>query len=149
MKAKKVFPRMHVSLTVKSIEQTMDFYTGFFGISPAKVKKDYGKFELSSPPLTISFTESRNAQPTFGHLGIQVETTEELNEKLKIAREKGIVHEEEMGTTCCYAVQDKFWVEDPDGYAWEIYRFIEDEEQVVAKESEPVGAERCNGVGCC
>jgi catechol 2,3-dioxygenase-like lactoylglutathione lyase family enzyme len=123
------FPRMHVSLYVSDIGKSTDFYTSFFGIEPAKVKPGYAKYILESPSLIISFVENKErVQQNFGHLGFQVETVEELNMRLWDARMKKLVAKEEIGTNCCYAKQDKFWVNDPDGVQWEVYYFHSDAE---------------------
>ena len=101
----------------------------FFGQEPAKVKPNYAKYVLESPSLIISFVENKErVQSNFGHLGFQVETLEDLNIKLWEARKKNIVSKEEVGTNCCYAKQDKFWINDPDGVQWEVYYFHEDAE---------------------
>ena len=122
-----VFPRMHASLYVSDVQQTINFYTSFFGVEPVKVKPDYAKFVLEQPSLIISFVENKErVQANFGHLGFQVETLEDLNIKLWEARKKQLVTKEEVGTNCCYAKQDKFWVTDPDGVQWEVYYFHED-----------------------
>jgi catechol 2,3-dioxygenase-like lactoylglutathione lyase family enzyme len=124
-----VFPRMHVSLYVSNIAKTVDFYTTFFGQEPTKVKPGYAKFLLEKPSLIISFVENpERVQSNFGHLGFQVETVAELEEKLADARAKNLVTNEEMGTNCCFAKQDKYWVYDPDGVQWEVYYFHEDAE---------------------
>ena len=82
-----------------------------------------------TPSLIISFVENKNrVQSNFGHLGFQVETIEDLNIKLWEAKKKNLVTKEEVGTNCCYAKQDKFWVTDPDGVQWEVYYFHEDAE---------------------
>lgn len=123
------FPRMHVSLYVRDLAQTTSFYTSFFGTEPVKVKPMYAKYVLESPSLIISFVENKErAQPHFGHLGFQVETVEELNKRLWEAKMKNLVSREEVGTNCCYAKQDKFWVSDPDGTQWEVYYFHQDAE---------------------
>lgn len=123
------FPRMHVSLYVSNIEKTIQFYTDFFGVAPNKIKPRYAKFLLDSPALIISFVENaERVQQNFGHLGFQVETLEDLNIKLWQSRKKNLVAKEEIGTNCCYAKQDKFWVNDPDGVQWEVYYFHEDAE---------------------
>ena len=84
---------------------------------------------LDKPSLIISFVENAGrVQSHFGHLGFQVETVAELNERLAAARRAGLVSREEMGTSCCYAKQDKFWVNDPDGVEWEVYYFHADAE---------------------
>ncbi len=121
------FPRMHVSLYVSDLSKSVDFYTQFFGQDPAKVKPQYAKYVLENPSLIISFVENpQRVQQNFGHLGFQVETVEELNIRLWEARKKKIVAREEVGTNCCYAKQDKFWVNDPDGVQWEVYYFHAD-----------------------
>lgn len=123
------FPRMHASLYVSNIKQSTDFYTSFFGQEPAKVKPGYAKYVLENPSLIISFVENKNrVQQNFGHLGFQVETPEELNQRLTDAKSKSLVSKEEVGTNCCYAKQDKFWANDPDGVQWEVYYFHEDAE---------------------
>ena len=123
------FPRMHVSLYVSDIQKTVQFYKDFFGVEPTKVKPKYAKFTLDSPSLIISFVENlERVQQNFGHLGFQVETIEDLNIKLWQAKKKNFVSKEEIGTNCCFAKQDKFWVNDPDGVQWEVYYFYEDAE---------------------
>lgn len=123
------FPRMHVSLYVSDLKKSIHFYTAFFGGEPVKVKPGYAKYVLESPSLIISFVENKEkVRQNFGHLGFQVETLEELNGRLAEARAKGIVSKEEAGTTCCYARQDKFWANDPDGIQWEVYYFHADAE---------------------
>jgi predicted enzyme related to lactoylglutathione lyase len=100
------FPRMHVSLYVSDLNQSVAFYNQFFGQEPVKVKSGYAKYVLEKPSLIISFVENpEQVQANFGHLGFQVETVEELNERLWKARGQGIVSKEETGTNCCYAKQ--------------------------------------------
>jgi len=124
-----VFPRMHVSLYVSDLTATVNFYTAFFGQPATKLKRGYAKYVLDKPSLIISFVENPDrVQSHFGHLGFQVETVEELDERLAGARKAGLVAREEMGTSCCYAKQDKFWVNDPDGVEWEVYYFHADAE---------------------
>ena len=123
------FPRMHVSLYVKNLERTVDFYQNFFGEVATKEKPGYAKFTLENPSLIISFVEnSENINPLFGHLGFQIDTKEELNKRLESAKTLNFDTLEETGTACCYAKQDKFWVIDPDGYRWEVYLLHEDVE---------------------
>jgi predicted enzyme related to lactoylglutathione lyase len=126
---KKTYPRMHASLYVSNLENTIQFYKGFFGVAPEKVKSGYAKFILEEPSLVISFIENaERVQSNFGHLGFQVETKEQMLEKLEAAKLLGLVSKEEIGTACCYSIQDKFWAEDPDGVQWEVYYFHEDVE---------------------
>ncbi len=126
---KATFPRMHVSLYVADITKTVEFYQSFFGIKAEKVKADYAKFILEKPSLVLTFVQNEAlVHANFGHLGFQVETKERMEVLLGLARGQGIVDKEEIGTACCYAIQDKFWVKDPDGYQWEVYFFHEDAE---------------------
>jgi catechol 2,3-dioxygenase-like lactoylglutathione lyase family enzyme len=121
------YPKMHVSLYVKNIEDTTRFYESFFNQKAAKIENKYVKFTLEEPALIISFIENENKiQSSFGHLGIQVDSVEELKLRLEKAKAQKLVELEEIGTSCCYALQDKFWVRDPDGYAWEVYFFHQD-----------------------
>ena len=123
------FPRMHVSLYVSDINKSTEFYTQFFGQQPVKVKPAYAKYVLETPSLIISFVENKDrVQQNFGHLGFQVGTLAELDTKLAEAKQKNLVAREEIGTNCCYAKQDKFWVNDPDGVQWEVYYFHADAE---------------------
>jgi catechol 2,3-dioxygenase-like lactoylglutathione lyase family enzyme len=123
------FPRMHVSLYVSNLAATVNFYNSFFGQQPDKIKTGYTKYILEKPSLIISFVENQErVKANFGHLGFQIDTLEELNERLAVAKQKQLISKEEMGTNCCYAVQDKFWVIDPDGVQWEVYYFHADAE---------------------
>ena len=124
-----VFPRMHVSLYVSDLTATVNFYTAFFGQPAAKIRRGYAKYVLDQPSLIISFVENAaRVASNFGHLGFQVETVAELDQRLTTARAAGLVQREEIGTACCYAKQDKFWVNDPDGTEWEVYYFHADAE---------------------
>lgn len=124
-----VFPRMHVSLYVSDLAATVGFYTQFFGQPATKIRRGYAKYVLDQPSLLISFVENPGrVASNFGHLGFQVETVPELHQRLEAARAAGLVQREEVGTRCCYAKQDKFWVHDPDGVEWEVYYFHEDAE---------------------
>jgi len=136
---------MHVSLNCADLDATVDFYSRFFGEAPVKVKPGYAKFELQHPSLVISFIERPDAVHTrFGHLGFRVESREELHRLQERAREQGVVIDEEHGV-CCYADQDKFWVHDPDGTAWEVYYFVSDSPE--AYDSKP--GKRSTAAACC
>lgn len=121
---------MHVSLQVASVQSTVDFYESLFGQAPAKVKPGYAKFELEQPGLVISFVEQTEGEssPSFGHLGIRVASESALKRYYDRVKSAGLQTIEEAQTRCCYALQDKFWVADPDGHRWEVYYFHEDSE---------------------
>ncbi len=123
--------KFHLSLFVSDTEKTVNFYTRLFGKEPSKVKDDYVKFELADPALVISFIQSpEKVQSNFGHLGFLVNSTAEVEDRKAALKESNIeIGLEEQEVACCYAKQDKFWVNDPDGYEWEVYHFIEDVNQ--------------------
>ncbi|MFD2168423.1 ArsI/CadI family heavy metal resistance metalloenzyme [Tumebacillus lipolyticus] len=114
--------RMHLAINVKSLEANLQFYKAFFGAEPTKVKENYAKFELNNPPLHFSMNvcpyENSGA---LNHLGFQVQGTEQVLAHKARLQAAGLVSLDEINTTCCYAVQDKIWVHDPEGNAWEIF----------------------------
>ena len=122
--------KFHIGLNVSDIDQTTTFYKRLFGQEPIKVKEGYSKFDLDNPGLVISFIESKEVSPRFGHMGIRVNSQEELNQKKHEIESLINIELEEKNTSCCYAVQNKFWVKDPDGYEWEVYHFLKDDDQM-------------------
>lgn len=139
--------KFHIGLNVGDIEKTTAFYTKLFGQAPIKEEKGYSKFELDNPGLVISFIESEKTGPQFGHLGIRVNSQEELAQKKSEVEQLLKIELEEKNTSCCYAVQDKFWVKDPDGYEWEVYHFLKDDDQMGGRAS--IDATNKELVGCC
>ena len=113
----------HVGLNVTNLEKSIEFYSKVFGVEPVKVKPDYAKFLLQTPGL--NFTLNLRDEVTgnqVGHFGIQVESTDEVSAHKNRLEANGIhTQYEEINTTCCYALQDKFWVLDPDGNEWEFF----------------------------
>jgi len=122
--------KSHISLYVSDIEASSTFYTAFLGQAPVKTKTTYAKFELSEPALVLSLVQNpARVQSQFGHLGLVVESTEQVNDWMEAAKTRGLdIALVETGTRCCYALQDKFWVKDPDGVQWEVYTFHADSE---------------------
>jgi len=113
---------VHVHLHVSDLEASRDFYERFFGTAPAKVKSGYVKFLPALAPINLALSAGEpHRGKNVDHLGFQVETREHVAELLERAKTAGLAVREEMGTDCCYANQDKFWVTDPDGIEWEIY----------------------------
>ncbi len=122
---------VHVSLQVGNLAKSVEFYRGFFG-EPKKLKADYAKFVGAEPELHLSLQPGLSA-PTPGslsHLGIRVETVEDVRRWRSDLKARGIVSDEEKREACCYAIQDKFWLTDPDGNRWEVYTVLEDIEDV-------------------
>jgi extradiol dioxygenase family protein len=116
--------RIHMSWLVNDIAESRRFYEVFFGQPPTKVRDDYVKFELDEPPLHFAFSQDRKPQKGAGplnHMGIQLKSTRQILQARNRFREAGFHVEEEIATACCYAVQNKIWVGDPDGNRWELF----------------------------
>lgn len=121
--------RMHVAINVSSLEENLKFYRAFFGEEPTKVKDNYAKFELNNPPLHFSMNvRPYDSKGALNHMGFQVADTAAVIAMKERFQKAGLVSIDEMGTTCCYAVQDKIWVHDPEGNAWEVFYTKEDAE---------------------
>jgi catechol 2,3-dioxygenase-like lactoylglutathione lyase family enzyme len=121
--------KTHLSINVGNIENSIDFYKKMFGVEPVKVRADYAKFDIANPPLNFTMNQSRFERGgSLSHLGLQVESTEEVLEMRKRWQENGLTTLDEMKTDCCYALQDKTWVQDPDGNRWEAFVVLENTE---------------------
>ena len=119
--------KAHLALNVKNVEQSIEFYRKMFGIEPSKVRTGYAKFDVHNPPLNFTLNEGRFANGgVLSHLGIQVRSTEDVLAMRQRWNDSGLVTRDEMQTNCCYAVQDKTWVPDPDGNQWEVFVVLED-----------------------
>ncbi len=117
----------HVALSVKDLPTAIEHYKKILGIEPAKVRADYAKFEIVDPPVILSLNPS--GEPgTVMHLGIRYAETATIEMQLARAKAEGLPTREQLGTTCCYAKADKFWVSDADGLGWEMYTLLEDAE---------------------
>lgn len=121
--------KTHISLNVSNVENSIEFYSKMFGIAPLKVRNDYAKFDIENPPLNLTMNQgSFERGGSLSHLGLQVESTEEVLEMGKRWQENGLITLDEMKTDCCYALQDKTWVQDPDGNRWEVFVVLENTE---------------------
>lgn len=115
--------KTHVALNVADIEKSVAFYRAMFGVAPMKHKADYAKFDIANPPLNLMLNLASNAQSgdALSHLGMQVETTFDVQKAITRFVEAGLATFTESDTDCCYALQDKVWVTDPDGNSWEVF----------------------------
>ncbi|WP_231866909.1 ArsI/CadI family heavy metal resistance metalloenzyme [Anabaena sp. 4-3] len=115
--------KTHVALNVTNLEKSVTFYRAMFGLEPVKYKADYAKFDVSNPALnlTLNVTNSVQTGGALSHLGVQVESTEEVKSAIKRFTDAGLALFTEDNTDCCYALQDKVWMTDPDGNRWEVF----------------------------
>jgi catechol 2,3-dioxygenase-like lactoylglutathione lyase family enzyme len=119
--------KAHLAINVRDVEQSIEFYRKLFGIEPSKVRTGYAKFNVENPPLNFTLNEGPVAnRGALSHLGIQVRSTQDVLMTRQKWQAVGLLTRDEMQTSCCYAVQDKTWVRDPDGNEWEVFVVLED-----------------------
>ncbi len=125
--------RVQLAINVSDLERSIDFYSRTFGTSPAKVRDGYANFAIVDPPLKLVLIESPSAgATTLNHLGVEVESTDEVVEATRRFQAVGDPTRIEEGVECCYARQDKVWVADPDGAEWEFYTVLGDSPQLAS-----------------
>ncbi|WP_078283083.1 ArsI/CadI family heavy metal resistance metalloenzyme [Mycobacteroides franklinii] len=120
--------RVQLALNVDDLDASIVFYSHLFGVEPAKRKPGYANFAIDSPPLKLVLLENPGAGGTINHLGVQVDSSEQVHDEIARLTRAGMFTEEEIGTTCCFATQDKVWVTAPDAEKWEIYTVLADSE---------------------
>ena len=119
--------KAHLSINVRSVDQSIEFYRKMLGIEPSKVRTGYAKFDVQNPPLNFTLNEAPvSSRGALSHLGIQVSSTEDVLATRQRWTDAGLLTRDEMQTNCCYATQDKTWVRDPDGNEWEVFVVLED-----------------------
>jgi catechol 2,3-dioxygenase-like lactoylglutathione lyase family enzyme len=119
--------KAHLALNVHNVDRSVEFYKKLFGIEPSKVRKGYAKFDVQNPPLNLTLNEhSFGERGALSHLGIQVAATNDVLTMRQHWEHAGLLTRDEMQTNCCYALQDKTWVRDPDGNEWEVFVVLED-----------------------
>src|SRR5688572_26332516 len=119
--------KAHLALNVRNVEESIAFYRKLLGIEPSKVRTGYAKFDVQNPPLNLTLNQhSFNERGALSHLGIQVASTNDVLATRKRWEEVGLLTRDEMQTNCCYALQDKTWVRDPDGNEWEVFVVLQD-----------------------
>jgi len=119
--------KAHLALNVHNVERSIEFYQKLLGIEPSKVRTGYAKFDVQNPPLNLTLNEhSFSERGALSHLGIQVSSTNDVLAMREKWLAAGLIARDEMQTSCCYALQDKTWVNDPDGNEWEVFVVLED-----------------------
>ncbi|MFT4011281.1 MAG: ArsI/CadI family heavy metal resistance metalloenzyme [Nocardioidaceae bacterium] len=119
--------RLQLALNVDDLEESIAFYSTLFGTAPAKTKPGYANFAIAEPPLKLVLVESPGQGGSLNHLGVEVSDTAKVDAEQTRLHQAGLASLDERGTTCCYAKQDKFWVQStPDAERWEIYTVLSD-----------------------
>lgn len=120
--------RVQLALNVDDLEASIDFYSKLFGTGPAKRREGYANFAVESPPLKLVLVEGHGAPGSLNHLGVEVGSTAEVQEATQRLSSEGLDTATEDEVSCCFAIQDKVWVDAPDGEPWEIYTVLADVE---------------------
>ena len=118
--------RVQLALNVSNLAEAIEFYSKLFGAAPAKVREGYANFAIADPPLKLVLLENAGTPGTMNHLGVEVESAELVTEAITRLQNDGLETTVEEETTCCFAVQDKVWVNAPDGEPWEVYTVLAD-----------------------
>ena len=119
--------KAHLALNVRNVDESIAFYRRMLGIEPSKVRTGYAKFDVQNPPLNLTLNQhSFNERGALSHLGIQVASTLDVLAMRHKWEKAGLLTRDEMQTDCCYALQDKTWVRDPDGNEWEVFVVLQD-----------------------
>jgi catechol 2,3-dioxygenase-like lactoylglutathione lyase family enzyme len=138
--------RVQLALNVADLDEAISFYSKLFATEPAKVRPGYANFVVADPPLKLVLIESATETPgSLNHLGVEVETVEEVAAAQARLAGEGLATAVEENTECCYALQDKVWVDGPGGEPWEVYTVLADAEHMAGqlRSLDPSGA------GCC
>ncbi len=148
--------RVQLALNVSDLEASIEFYSAMFNTPPHKLRPGYANFEVQEPPLKLVLIEQSDtdrgsgAQGALNHLGVEVETTDEVRAAASKLAADGVNTVEEMGTTCCYAEQDKVWVFDPAGAPWEVYAVTDDNPEAAKRTGECLPLVNSGSAsGCC
>jgi lactoylglutathione lyase len=131
--------RLQLALNVSNLEEAVDFYTTFFRTEPTKIRPGYANFAIVDPPLKLVLFENPSVGGTINHLGVEVFSIQEVDDATRYLADQGLATDVEEHATCCFAVQDKVWVNGPDQSRWEVYTVLGDA-------SEPIEA---RGDGAC
>ena len=139
--------RVQLALNVSDLDAAVEFYSKLFATEPAKRRPGYANFAVDEPPLKLVLIESPTGGGTLNHLGVEVFSTAEVAAAQRRLQGEGLATADESGV-CCYAQQEKVWVNDPDGAPWEIYTVVADSETAGHGASNGVDEGAC-GAGAC
>jgi catechol 2,3-dioxygenase-like lactoylglutathione lyase family enzyme len=139
--------RIQLALNVDDLEEAVTFYSRLFNTAPAKLKDGYANFAVTEPPLKLVLLENPGQGGTINHLGVEVESSDEVHAEIARLAGEGLFTDEEIGTTCCFATQDKVWVSGPDREKWEVYTVLADSE-TFGTSPEMLAADPTGGCSC-
>ncbi len=126
--------RLQLALNVDDVDEAVAFYSALFDVQPAKRRPGYANFAIAEPPLKLVLLENPGRGGSLNHLGVEVEDVDRVDAEQARLAAAGLVTLDERGTTCCYAQQDKFWVQGaPDGEQWEVYTVLADSQTFAAE----------------
>ncbi|MCW2601326.1 MAG: cadmium transporter [Frankiales bacterium] len=134
--------RVQLALNVDDLDSAVAFYSTLFGTAPHKVKPGYANFAIAEPPLKLILLEKPGHGGSLNHLGVEVDSSEQVHSEIARLSGGGLFTAEEIGQTCCFATQDKVWVTGPGGERWEVYTVLADSETFGAA---PAANETCCG----
>ncbi len=140
--------RAQLALNVDDLSEAVAFYSKLFGAEPNKLEPGYANFALSEPPLKLVLLENPGKGGSLNHLGVEVESSEKVHEEIARLTDAGLFTDEEIGTTCCFATQDKVWATAPDGEKWEVYTVLADSDTFGTTPTLLVD-ENSGGAACC
>jgi len=141
--------RVQLALNVDDLEQAVTFYRKLLGVEPAKRKPGYANFTVAEPPLKLVLLENPGNGGTINHLGIEVADSATVHAEIARLTEQGLFTDEEIGTTCCFATQDKVWVTGPGGERWEVYTVLADSDTFGTSPRTLVDAGQATEAGAC
>jgi catechol 2,3-dioxygenase-like lactoylglutathione lyase family enzyme len=119
--------RVQLAINVNDVDEAVAFYSKLFAAEPAKRRPGYANFAIAEPPLKLVLLENPGQGGSLNHLGVEVADVDAVDAEQTRLADQGLALTEERGTTCCYAKQDKFWVQGaPNGENWEIYTVLAD-----------------------
>lgn len=142
--------KMHVALNTPRFDESVRFYRTFLGLEPVKLKPGYAKFDVPDPALNLTLNAARgiDSPGALNHLGIQVASTEAVRAAADRLKAQGMATFEEENTDCCYALQDKVWVTDPNGYRWEVF-VVKVGDTSTTSTTVPTSTDACCASTCC
>jgi lactoylglutathione lyase len=140
--------RVQLALNVDDLDEAVTFYSKLFNTEPAKVKAGYANFAIVEPPLKLVLLENRGRGGTLNHLGVEVDSTDTVHTEITRLTAAGLFTEEEIGTTCCFATQDKVWVTGSAGEKWEVYTVLADSDTFGADPNQLSNNQTENSVCC-